>query len=252
VSGEVRIGEPRRELAVCASTNDEAKRWAREGAPEGAVVIAETQTQGRGRLGRSWSSPPGQGLYLSLILRPPLPPAAAPPLTLAIGLALADAVEALGVRPHLKWPNDLLADEPGGRRKLAGVLTEMATLGERLEHVIVGIGLNISAAEMPAEVRDIATSLRRVLGAEIDRAIVIERILDALDARYRAFVDRGATQTIAAFRARVDFFGQHVRVRSGADAIEGVAEHIDDEGALCVRDEAGRVHRLWAGDLAAL
>jgi BirA family biotin operon repressor/biotin-[acetyl-CoA-carboxylase] ligase len=244
------LGRVRRVLASCQSTNDEAIAWARAGAPEGALVVAETQTRGRGRMGRVWSSPPGQGVYLSLVLRPSLPAVAAPPLTLAVGLGIADAVEALGVRPHLKWPNDLLADDDGQRRKLAGVLTEMATSGSRIEHVVVGIGLNVGAVELPAEIAGIATSLRRLIGRTPDRASVVTGLVVAIDRRYREFLRDGAGATVAAFRERVGFVGQRVRVSSGDDRIEGVAERIDDEGALHVREDGGKAHRLWAGVVA--
>jgi BirA family biotin operon repressor/biotin-[acetyl-CoA-carboxylase] ligase len=240
----------RRHFASCASTNDEAAAWARAGAPHGALVTADAQTRGRGRMGRAWSSPVGEGLYLSLVLRPPLPPPSAPPLTLAVGLALLDAMRALGVRAQLKWPNDLLACEPNGaRRKLAGVLTEMATSGARIEHVIVGIGINVGTREFPAELSEIATSLGRCVDQAPARDEVLAQILAAFDARYAAFIEHGAATTVAAWRAEVDFLGRRVSVRSGDERVDGIAEQLDDEGALHVRDDAGRDHRLWAGDV---
>ena len=232
------------------STNDEAAAWARSGAPHGSIVVADTQTKGRGRLGRPWQSPSGEGLYLSLILRPPIAPMGAPPLTLAVGLALLDAVRGLGASAHLKWPNDLLADEPNGaRRKLAGVLTEMATAGMRIEHVIVGIGLNVSAAVVPKEVSLIATSLRRVTGRKHDRAHVQETLLGALENRYRRFIEDGPVATVRAWKTEVDLVGQRVTVRAADATLAGVVEDLDDEGALCLRDDAGALHRLWAGDV---
>jgi BirA family biotin operon repressor/biotin-[acetyl-CoA-carboxylase] ligase len=242
------FGEPRRVLAACASTNDEAAAWARQGAPEGAVVIADEQSAGRGRLGRAWRSAPGEGLYLSLVLRPPLPPASAPPLTLAVGLGLLDAARALGVPAHLKWPNDLLADEPDGRRrKLAGVLTEMATQGMRLEHVVVGIGLNLATERFPPELEPIATSLHRVLGAAPPRDEVAVCVLDAIHVRYRRFLADGAPATVAAFRDATDLIGRRVTVRSGDEVVTGVVDALDDEGALHLRDHP---HRIWSGTLS--
>jgi BirA family biotin operon repressor/biotin-[acetyl-CoA-carboxylase] ligase len=241
----------RRHFASCVSTNDEAAAWAREGAPHGALVTADAQTRGRGRMGRAWSSPHGEGLYLSMVLRPALAPMAAPPLTLAVGLALLDATRAFGAKTQLKWPNDLLAVEPNGaRRKLAGVLTEMATSGARIEHVIVGIGINVATSEFPPELDELATSLGRCLGEPPPRDDVLSKIVNALSRRYEAFVEHGAAATCAAWRAEVDFLGRRVSVRSGDERIEGVAEQLDDEGALHVRDDAGRDHRLWAGDVA--
>src|SRR5262245_61758122 len=136
-------------LGRVASTNDEAAARARAGAPHGTVVVAEEQTRGRGTRGRAWWSPPG-GRYLSAILRCDLPPAAMPPLTLAAGVGVCDAVRALGVAAGLKWPNDVVVARAGGLRKLAGVLVEAATRSDRVEHAIVGIGLNVGAAAVPA------------------------------------------------------------------------------------------------------
>jgi BirA family biotin operon repressor/biotin-[acetyl-CoA-carboxylase] ligase len=214
------------------------------------VVIAERQTRGRGRAGRAWLSTDG-GLYLSIVLRPPLPPQSAPPLTLAIGLGIADAMDRLGARVRLKWPNDVLAEDRGERRKLAGVLTEMSTSGSKIEHLVVGIGLNLSAEVLPPEIAEIATSLRRVTGLAHERPAVIEALLAALERRYRAFVEGGALATVVAFRQRVDYIGRRVSVSNGEERVEGVAEAIDDEGALIVRDERG-AHRLWAGDVALI
>lgn len=251
LDGSRLIGRERRVLAETGSTNDEAAAWARQGAPEGAIVVADTQFRGRGRLGRAWSSPAGEGLYLSVVLRPPIAPAAAPPLTLAVGLALLDTARGLGARAHLKWPNDLLVEDPDGRRrKLAGVLTEMATSGLRIEHVIVGIGLNVGTRTFPSELAEIATSLARATGTAPSRDEVLEDLLAALDDRYRRFLSGGAAATVRAWKAEVDFLGRRVAVRSGQEEVVGLAEDLDDEGALRVRDEAGILHRLWAGDVA--
>ena len=175
------IGEPRRILAECASTNDEAAAWARQGAPEGAVVIADAQTRGRGRQGRSWHSPPGAALYFSTVLRPKLPLPKLPPLTLAVGVALAETVTALGVPARLKWPNDVLVEG----KKLAGILTESATQGGRLEHVIVGIGVNLSVEEFPQGVN--AISLHEF--CDISRDEFVSALCERLDAWYRRFLD---------------------------------------------------------------
>jgi BirA family biotin operon repressor/biotin-[acetyl-CoA-carboxylase] ligase len=149
---------------------------------------------------------------------------------------------------QLKWPNDLLAEDPDGTRKLAGVLTEMATQGMRVEHVIVGIGLNVGTEAFPPELASIATSLRRVLGRAVDRGDVLEAVLEALERRYRAFV-ADPLATVVAFRARAGFLGQRVSVRSGDERTSGIAEQIDDEGALLVRCDDGIVQRYWAGDV---
>lgn len=243
------IGATQRLLDEVGSTNDEAAAWARRGAPHGAVVVAESQLRGRGRLGRPWSSPPGENLYLSIVLRPRLAPAAAPPLTLAVGLALLDTARSCGAVAHLKWPNDLLVDDRGARRKVAGVLTEMATSGARIEHVIVGIGLNVGKRAFPPELADLATSLQLATGRMLDRTAVLLTLLDALDRRYADFVTHGTAATVGTWKREVDFLGRIVTVSAGSDKVTGVAETLDDEGALVVVEPDGTRHRLWAGDV---
>ncbi|MEO6954234.1 MAG: biotin--[acetyl-CoA-carboxylase] ligase [Polyangia bacterium] len=243
------IGATHRALDEVGSTNDEATAWARQGAPHGAVVTAERQTKGRGRLGRAWSSPRGDNLYLSVVLRPRVLPAAAPPLTLAVGLALLDAARSCGAAAHLKWPNDLLVEDRGVRRKVAGVLTEMATSGSRIEHVVVGIGLNVGTLGFPPDLEDIATSLRLATGRALDRGEVLATLLDALDRRYADFIAHGTAATVRTWKREVDFLGRVVTVSAGSEKVTGVAEDLDDEGALLVVEENGTRHRLWAGDV---
>jgi BirA family biotin operon repressor/biotin-[acetyl-CoA-carboxylase] ligase len=227
------IGCERRFFAECASTNDEAAAWARQGAPEGAVVIADAQTRGRGRLGRQWHSPPGAALYFSTVLRPKLPLQKLPPLTLAVGVALAETVASFGVDAKLKWPNDLLLDG----KKLAGILTESATQGGRLEHVIVGIGVNLLIDEFPPGLN--AISLHR------DRDEVVEVLCQRLDDRYRRFV--AGESPAAAWKAFADFWGKKLRLSSGE---EGIAEDLDDDGALRLRTANGLL-RVSTGEVLA-
>jgi len=247
---EALAGRPARVLAETGSTNDDARAWARDGAPHGAIVLAEEQTRGRGRLGRAWMSRPGEGLYFSIVLRPKLPPAAAPPLTLAVGLALLSTARASGAEAYLKWPNDLLAVESGVRKKCAGVLTEMATSGAHIEHVIVGIGLNVNVEAFTDELAPIATSLRRCVGHALDRGAVLRRLLSALDERYAAFVERGTAATVRAWKAEVDFLGKAVNVSHGDERVHGIAEDVNDEGALVLRKPDGTTLALWAGDVS--
>jgi BirA family biotin operon repressor/biotin-[acetyl-CoA-carboxylase] ligase len=262
----------------CSSTSDVAAARAREGAPAGLVIAAETQTAGRGRLGRTWHSRAGESLTFSIVLRSGRSAAEIPPITLLVGAAVAEAVSALGLRPRLKWPNDVqLADdssepsdgfrtsrdglgrakpdlprrEVGRRRKLAGILTEMASAGERTEHVIVGVGLNVNALEFPTEIAERATSLRRALGRSVDRAEMLSGVLGALEPRLEDFEARGAAAAVDAFAAfaplpelcRVGLPG-----RPG-EVIEGTALGVDPDGALRVQDAAGHVHRIVSGEL---
>jgi BirA family biotin operon repressor/biotin-[acetyl-CoA-carboxylase] ligase len=235
--------------AVCASTSDLAAARARAGAPAGLVVAADAQTAGRGRLGRSWHSPPGESLYVSLLLRPARPAAEIPPLTLLAGAAVADALAPLGVTPRLKWPNDLqLVGKDGVRRKLCGILTEMATAGARVEHVVVGIGLNVNGLSFPPELAGRATSLRAALGHAVDRTAVLAAVLAAFEPRYAEFERRGPSAAVDGFDAYA-LLPDRCRVTTGGEPLEGVALGVDPDGALRLRDDAGHVHRVISGEL---
>jgi BirA family biotin operon repressor/biotin-[acetyl-CoA-carboxylase] ligase len=228
---------------ACASTNDLAAARARSDAPEGLVIATDVQTAGRGRLGRAWHSPPGESLYLSILLRPARPAPEIPPVTLLAGAAVARALAGLGFAPRLKWPNDVQLDV-GGRRKVAGILTEMATEGTRVGHVVVGIGLNVNTAAFPAELAEIATSLRLAGGRALDRTEVLAALLEAFEPLYDDYRAEGPAIVSAAWEpfARL---GERARV----GALEGVTLGLDPDGALRVRDDAGKVHRVLSGEI---
>jgi BirA family biotin operon repressor/biotin-[acetyl-CoA-carboxylase] ligase len=231
---------------VCASTSDLVAERARAGAPAGLVIAADAQTRGRGRLGRSWHSPSGENLYLSLLLRPRRPAAEIPPLTLLAGAAVARAIAPLGVSPRLKWPNDVqLVDAADRRRKLAGVLTEMASAGERIEHVVVGVGVNVNATAFPGELAERATSLRLAVGTPVDRARVLAAVLNAFEPLYDEFEQRGPAAAVAAFSAYAAL-PERCRVD---DRLQGVALGVDADGALRLRDDAGQIHRVISGEI---
>jgi BirA family biotin operon repressor/biotin-[acetyl-CoA-carboxylase] ligase len=232
--------------AVCGSTSDLCAERARAGAPAGLVVAADAQTGGRGRMGRSWHSPAGENLYLSLLLRPARPAAEIPPLTLLAGAAVARALAPMGVSPRLKWPNDVqLVDGDDRRLKLAGVLTEMVSAGNRVEHVVVGVGINVNATSFPAELAGRATSLRAALGRAVDRAEVLAAVLNAFEPLYDDFERDGPAAAVAAFSA---FAALPERCRVD-DRLQGVALGVDPDGALRLRDEAGRIHRVISGEV---
>jgi BirA family biotin operon repressor/biotin-[acetyl-CoA-carboxylase] ligase len=243
--------------ASCASTNDLAGGRAREGAPEGLVIATEAQTAGRGRLGRTWHSPAGENLYLSILLRPARPAAEIPPLTLLAGAAVARALTALGLglRPRLKWPNDVQLDNPsweGGARKVAGILTEMASEGGRVGHVVVGLGLNVNAAAFPPELEARATSLRLVSGRAQDRAAVLAAVLGAFEPLYEDFQRRGAVAATEAWQ-ELGALGERCRVAAPGDpgsALEGIALGVDPDGALRLRDDSGHIHRVLSGEIS--
>jgi len=244
------LGRRHEWLAACASTNDVCTERARAGAEAGLVIAADTQTAGRGRLGRSWHSPPGDNLYVSLLLRPKRAPAEIPPLTLLAGAAVADAVAALGLLPRLKWPNDVQlvdADSNGGarRRKLAGILTEMVTSGATVEHVVVGIGINVNGTDFPPDIADRATSVALALGRGVARAELLASVLNAFEPRYDDFVRRGPAAAVDAFEAHAAL-PERCRVD---DRLEGTALRIDGDGALILRDDAGSIHRVVSGEI---
>jgi BirA family biotin operon repressor/biotin-[acetyl-CoA-carboxylase] ligase len=240
-------------LEACGSTNDRAAEQAREGAAAGLVVAADRQTAGRGRMGRTWHSPAGSNLYLSILLRPRRPPAEIPPLTLLAGGALAGALAELGFAPRLKWPNDVqMVDAQGRRRKVAGILTEMASAGDRAAHVVVGVGLNVNGVDFPPEIAELATSLRREGGAGVPRARVLAAFLNTLEPMLEDFDARGPAAAVAAFEAHAALPAPcRVTVPGRPDErLAGVALGVDPDGALRLRDETGQIHRVISGELS--
>ena len=247
VLGTRRMGRAYEFFSTCTSTNDVARSRAAAGAAEGLAIVADSQTAGRGRLGRSWHSPPGQNLYLSLLLRPALPARQAAPLTLLAGAALARALTEAGATPRLRWPNDLLVPAAGEFRKAAGILTEMATDGEQVRHIVLGVGLNVNGQEFPPDLAERATSLRMALGRAFDRVRLLVDFLAAFEATYDDFLTRGPASGLVQWRRYADL-GRVCRIDRDGARVEGIATDIDDDGALLVRDDAGRVHRMISGE----
>jgi BirA family biotin operon repressor/biotin-[acetyl-CoA-carboxylase] ligase len=232
---------------VVESTNREAKRLARQGAPEGTLVIAESQSKGRGRLRRLWVSPPGKGLYLSVILRPKIPPQWGPRITLTAGVALAAALQEIGITPELKWPNDVMV----GHRKVAGILTEASCGKKGLFFVVVGVGVNVNTdlTDFPASIRDLATSLSLSSGKVMSRVVLLQTLLYQLEQWYERLC-QGAFATILETWRQYDItLGRCVEVSLPGSSLAGVAEDLDTDGALLVRDKRGRVHRILVGDV---
>jgi BirA family biotin operon repressor/biotin-[acetyl-CoA-carboxylase] ligase len=235
-----------RVVPLSTSTNAEVCVAARAGAEEGLVIIAEEQTEGRGRLDRRWSSPPRASILLSGLLRPALDPASWPLIPLLAGLAVVEAVLAVGaVEASLKWPNDVLVDE----RKLAGLLVERVDGG-----VVVGVGLNVST-RVEELVTPNATSLA-IAGGVTDREILAMELLRALERRYLVWIEGGgvAASVIPAYRERCETIGRQVTLQiTGGELVQGVATAVDDGGRLVVRDDATGVERAWlAGDVIHL
>ncbi len=239
------LGErPHRSFTRIGSTNDEAAAWALAGAPDGALVIADEQTAGRGRLGRMWQAAPGSALLLSMVLRPEIAPEALPRVALMAAVALAEALTALGARPGIKWPNDVLIDG----RKIVGILAEATWDGDRLAAVVVGIGVNVRRGALPAETVAAfnATTLEDALGRPVARGEVLAALLAGLDRWRRRLADPAL---LAAWRAHSVTLGRAVSAMTGATVLRGVAEDIDAGGALLLRLEGGGVRRLLAGEV---
>ena len=231
------------------STSDLAKELAEQGAAHGEVVIAEKQTAGRGRRGRTWSSPAGKNLYLSAVLRPQLPPQRAAELTLVASLAVCDACRQAGVDAGIKWPNDVLV----GGRKVAGILTELAAVPDLVHWVVVGIGVNLNAGrdDFPEELRDQATSLALERGQPVPRALFAAALLALLEQWLDRHAEEGFEAVRGAWRERSATLGREVRVDLDGGEIAGVAEDLDGSGALLVRSGSGLV-RVVAGDVRIL
>jgi BirA family biotin operon repressor/biotin-[acetyl-CoA-carboxylase] ligase len=221
------------------STNDIAGAMADRGAAEGLVVLADRQTAGRGRLGRSWASPSGAGIYVSVVLRPSTTVATL--LTIAAGVAIAEGItSSTGLAPHVKWPNDVHVSG----RKLAGILAEGA-----VGHVVLGIGINVQSAAYPGDVASRATSIEAELSRPVDRGLVLAECLVALASRYRELQDGRGRRVVDAWRSRAaSMLGRRVEWDSAGIQQVGLAENIDDDGALIVKVGAG-TQRVRSGEV---
>lgn len=244
-----RIGRVVHHFDSIDSTNRRAMALARGGAAEGEVVVAEAQTAGRGRLGRSFFSPPGVSFYGSMILRPQVPPGRAPQITLVAGLATAQTIEAHAeMRPALKWPNDVWL----GERKVAGILTEMESEADRVLHVVCGPGINLNTPleAFPEDLRGIATSIFATTGRRIDRP----KFAADLFSRFERLYDEFLTAGLSALRERWDGYsmltGRRVVVDGAGAPVEGEVVGLDDDGALLLRGRDGEMSRAIAGDVS--
>jgi BirA family biotin operon repressor/biotin-[acetyl-CoA-carboxylase] ligase len=239
------IGQQVHYYPEVASTNDIARRLAAEGAPEGALVIADHQTAGRGRLGRSWLAPAGTSLLFSLLFRPPLSPPQAPRVAMTVALGVVDGItQVTGLKPRLKWPNDVLIEG----RKVCGLLTETGMTGERLDHVVVGVGLNVNFD--PRDVPGIpptATSLAVALGRPVERVPLLQAILTAIEGHYERL--RTGESPHNEWAALLDTLGKLVRVTTPDGVEEGIAENVDADGGLLLRRSDGSRVRILVGDV---
>jgi BirA family transcriptional regulator, biotin operon repressor / biotin---[acetyl-CoA-carboxylase] ligase len=228
------------------STNDLAKALAAQGAPEGTVVVAEAQTGGRGRLGREWDSPPVAGLYVSLVLRPMLPPMELPQITLTTAVAVVRAVRRVtGLVPGIKWPNDLLVNG----KKLGGILTEMETESDRIRHVVVGLGLNVNNPGFPFDLAATATSLALSAGRTFSRVNLLQAWLEEFEALYGRFLHQEFAEILEEWKGLTVTLGKMVTVRQGPREISGQALDVAPDGALLLRTANGEMVRVTSGEI---
>lgn len=258
-----------RHVAETGSTNTDVMELARQGEPEGVVLVADHQTAGRGRAGRSWTAPPGASLLCTILLRPPAP--VAPLTTFALAVAAAEAVESVaGFRPGLKWPNDLVVeDERDGAlrtRKLAGILAEAEwspgsniAAGHRTPAaheratVAAGIGLNVSwSEEVPDDLADVAVAINHVSTSRPSRDDVLQALLDRLDVHYGALVQGDVAGVLDAWRQRSVTLGREVRIDLGADDVVGTALDVTADGHLVVEPLEGGRRTIAVGDVVHL
>ena len=231
-----------------SSTNNEAKRLAADDAVEGTIVVSEAQTLGRGRLNRGWFSPPGGGVWVSVILRHPFPPQEAPKCTLMAAVATVEAIrEVSGLACGIKWPNDILWQG----RKLVGILTEMSAEMDAINFVVLGIGINVSLQEsdFPEELRNIGASVSMGAEREVSRVEVLQKLLERLEHWYQVVKKEGFEPVLEAWRRESITLGQPVRVLAGEETYDGVAEELAEDGSLLVRTENG-LRRVLAGDVS--
>jgi len=231
------------------STNSVAMHLGEAGDLHGTVVLAEEQTAGRGRAGRSWTSEKSAGIYCSVLLRPSIPPAHAPLLTIVAGLAARDAAaEELNSVPDIRWPNDLLV----GKRKFAGILTEMHAEPDRVHYAVIGIGINVNQSKMPADLADIATSLRIETGKSHSRFELLIRLLRNLDRYYNQFLTEGAAPILRRFAQVSSYFkGKRVRITTATETFTGTTAGLEPSGVLRVsRDDGRGITPVISGDVA--
>lgn len=229
------------------STNELGKRLAREGAPHGTLAVAEFQTAGKGRSGRSWTAPAGTSVMMSLVLRPTFSPDMAPMLTLVMGLSVAQAVIRLGMEASIKWPNDAVVS----RKKICGILTEMNLEGSRIREVVIGVGINVNVEAMPEELSDKATSLLLESGRSFDRSLVAALVLERFEKNYDRFLQTGdLSLLLEEYNSLLANRGRPVRVLDPKEPWEGTALGISEKGELLVRREDGSVDRVRSGEVS--
>ena len=233
------------------STNLRAKYLAAEGAREGTVVVAETQTQGRGRKGRTWFSPESEGIYTSIILRPPISPNEAPKLTLMASVAVAEALLSLtSLKINIKWPNDIMING----KKLAGILTEISTDMDRIDYVVIGVGVNVNTSRkgLHPDIRQTATSVFMETGKVFPRIALLRAYLEWLEIYYEAFKTKGFDPILNRWKHFADIIGRMISVDLMDSIRVGTVLDVDKDGFLILQDRKGTIERIISGDVTLL
>ena len=230
------------------STNIQAKAGGEKGESHGTLYVAGSQSAGRGRRGRSWESPAGESIYMSLLLRPELPPVKAPMLTLVMALAVARAIrEQTGAEALIKWPNDIVVQG----RKICGILTEMSTEMTWINYVVIGIGINVNQNEFPEELKDCASSLKMETGRRFRRSHLIAAVMEHFEMYYEQFLQEGS---LAGFRKEYNELlvnkDRQVKILEPGNHYEAYALGINDTGELIVEKEDGSVQNIFAGEVS--
>lgn len=243
----IRFGRNAHYFDSVESTQKELHALARKGAPEGTLVVADRQWSGKGRLGRSWHSPPGTGIWMSLLLRPLLELRQCPQLTLVAAIAIAETIrEQIELPVMVKWPNDLLLDG----KKIGGILTELRAESDCVDYIVLGIGINVNTTEFPPELTDQASSLALAKGQPIRRTLLLQRLLEKLENLYQMYESRGFAPLKPRWEALALGMGKPVIVRRvNQDPLEGTAMGLDEDGALLVRDLKGQLERVYSADI---
>ncbi|MEH7276011.1 biotin--[acetyl-CoA-carboxylase] ligase [Neobacillus vireti] len=230
------------------STQKIAQRLAFEAAPEGTVIIAEEQVSGRGRMDRRWHSPKYTGIWMSLILRPNIPLPKAPQLTLITAVAIVQAIEDLtGLIPEIKWPNDILISG----KKVTGILTELEAEADRINSVIIGIGINVNQTreDFPSDIEQIATSLLLEKGEKVSRADLIKGIFTNLEKLYLLYLEEGFQPIKLLWESYAISIGKKITARTLSHSIIGIAKGITDDGVLMIEDGHGKIHHIYSADI---
>ena len=233
-----------------SSTNDYAIKMAEKEAPEGTLVITEKQRSGRGRLGRTWHSPPKTGLWFSLILRPDINPASAPSLSILTALTLSEVLRSkYRLRSQIKWPNDCLIDG----RKISGILTELSADPDKVHYVIVGVGININTAskDFPGYLKPIATSIRAEKGKEMNRIEFLRAFLEKFEKNYDVFKNKGLKPFLPKIKKHSLMLGKKIKLKLGKKIIQAKAYDIDTDGALLAKHRKETL-RVTAGEVTIL